>query len=302
VQALRNEIIPASLQCEQLSDFIDWNRSPFYVNLQNKAWPRRSGKRRLGAVSAFGMSGTNAHVVVEEYDDARDATSSFADRAAAPGFLLVLSAKTGVALRRRALDLIDLLKDGRHAWDGVALAALGHALMNNRQHFHERCALVVTDREQAIALLEKVGGNEKLPMLSQGKVSRDLSEQPLLREFAADLLDKIATLQDDSMRYRQSLMALGDLYCQGYQLNWPSLYGEHARRRIGLPTYPFSRERYWVETVGKADVRHAVKNSSGAPFDSRQLLKRILADVVANKLDSGMAVSATKKVLGIEKQ
>ena len=67
VQSLRHETIPASLHCEQDSDYIDWQASPFYVNKANRPWPEKAeGKARLGAMSAFGMSGTNAHLILQE--------------------------------------------------------------------------------------------------------------------------------------------------------------------------------------------------------------------------------------------
>ncbi len=64
VQAMRHETIPASLHCEEENDYINWKESPFYVNKTKKPWTKREGKSRTGAVSAFGMSGTNVHMVI----------------------------------------------------------------------------------------------------------------------------------------------------------------------------------------------------------------------------------------------
>jgi acyl transferase domain-containing protein len=66
VQGLANEAIPPSLNCEEPSDYLDWATSPFFVNRTLRPWPRNLGARRFGAVSAFGMSGTNTHVVLSE--------------------------------------------------------------------------------------------------------------------------------------------------------------------------------------------------------------------------------------------
>ena len=68
VQAMRHETIPASVNCEHPSDYIDWQKSPFYINRSNRQWPAHQRGGRLGAVSAFGMSGTNAHMVVRSYE------------------------------------------------------------------------------------------------------------------------------------------------------------------------------------------------------------------------------------------
>ncbi|MEC0253276.1 polyketide synthase, partial [Bacillus halotolerans] len=65
VMALKKETIPASINCEQVNDYIQWENSPFFINRENRKWTDKEGKNRLGAVSSFGMSGTNAHVVLQ---------------------------------------------------------------------------------------------------------------------------------------------------------------------------------------------------------------------------------------------
>src|SRR5262249_13137867 len=143
--------------CEEANDYIDWAGSPFYVNTASRSWPEPAdGRSRLGAVSAFGMSGTNAHVVVESYGD-RAADAAFR----APCYLLVLSAKTEAALRSRVEDLIALLEQPDQA--AADLWAMGHTLLCGRQHFGHRCAIVANDREAALYALRRVGAGERLP-------------------------------------------------------------------------------------------------------------------------------------------
>ncbi|WP_226887032.1 beta-ketoacyl [acyl carrier protein] synthase domain-containing protein, partial [Nisaea nitritireducens] len=68
VQSLRHGTLPASLHCARESGYIRWQDSPFYVNRETRPWPLNHANRRVGAVSAFGMSGTNAHVVAASYE------------------------------------------------------------------------------------------------------------------------------------------------------------------------------------------------------------------------------------------
>ncbi|MBV2240709.1 hypothetical protein KQR57_05500 [Bacillus inaquosorum] len=75
VQAMRHETIPASLHCEQENRYIQWKNSPFYVNKTNREWKDSAGTPP-GAVSAFGMSGTNVHLVVESYPKEVQATKN----------------------------------------------------------------------------------------------------------------------------------------------------------------------------------------------------------------------------------
>ncbi|HWU90435.1 MAG TPA: SDR family NAD(P)-dependent oxidoreductase, partial [Kofleriaceae bacterium] len=241
VQALRHETIPASLHCDQPSDYIDWPSTPFYVCTQNRPWPRTEGRSRFGAVSAFGMSGTNAHVVVESYD-AQDRSPCVET----PYYLLALSAKTESALARRIRDLVALLQDPGHTWHGPALAAMSHTLLNHRQHFAHRYAVIAANRDQAVSLLEQAGAAERPSMVLRGTVARELVEQPELRAAAKRSLEELSVQRTAPALYRQSLVALGELYCQGYQLDWHALFGAPLPRPTALPAYPFSADRHWI--------------------------------------------------------
>ncbi|HEX4621222.1 MAG TPA: SDR family oxidoreductase, partial [Myxococcaceae bacterium] len=84
----------------------------------------------------------------------------------------------------------------------------------------------------------------------------------------------------DREKYRETLCALADLYCQGYLLGWQRLYGEEESRRIGLPTYPFARERYWPETGAAAAV------AAGSPAVLHPLLHRNTSDLSAQRYGS----------------
>ena len=239
IQAMRHQTIPASLHCARENSYIRWEQSPFYVNKRNKQWRASKGQARMGAVSAFGMSGTNAHVVLQSHEEARPAVS-----APSPHHLLVLSAKTESALQDRLRDVHACLADGMHA--GHALADICHTLLEGRQHFMYRCALVVGDRDDAQAVLARALDGEKTPHVFHGKVARDFTPQVMLQQYADELTRHDSALHGTLDQMQDRMMALADLYCQGYALHWHSLFGQPAPRRISLPGYPFSRERYWA--------------------------------------------------------
>ncbi|MBO1583402.1 type I polyketide synthase, partial [Bacillus sp. XF8] len=106
VQAMRHETIPASLHFEQENHYIQWKNSPFYVNKTNREWKDSAGQPRRGAVSAFGMSGTNVHLVVESYPK----ETQVEKESSLPYYLLALSAKTEEALTEKIADLIAFLE------------------------------------------------------------------------------------------------------------------------------------------------------------------------------------------------
>ena len=236
VQALRHQTMPASLHCEAESDYVRWSESPFTVNRLARAWPRRQTSRRIGAVSAFGISGTNAHVVVREADGVDEPTE------VAPCYLLALSAKSEAALLARIAALAVLLE--REA--APDLARVSHTLLAGRHHFAHRCAVVVEGHQDALHVLRQAGGKERLPNLFRGTVARQFAPQKALQGYGQTLLAQGRSLRSEARSYREALQAVAELYCQGYSFEWGALYDTTPPRRMSLPTYPFARERYWA--------------------------------------------------------
>ncbi|EJQ38403.1 hypothetical protein IEE_05053, partial [Bacillus cereus BAG5X1-1] len=243
VQAFRHKIIPASLHCKQENDYINWKESPFYVNKANKLWPEKNEEKRMGAISAFGMSGTNAHMVLQSYNEEVD--TSFK----APYYLLAFSAKSQEALQEKIKDMMSVLQDKERQVD---LSQISYTLLEGRHHFTHRCAVVIQDQEDAMYVLNQMKNRERLPNLFRGKVSRDFKGQKVIEEYAQDLIKKSHSLQDNQNKYKDILYALADLYCQGYEIPWEQLFGNIKIRRIGLPTYPFVGEQYWTSKSNKA--------------------------------------------------
>lgn len=132
------ELVP-SLGCATPNPAIDWDGQGFRVQRELAPWP--ADRPRVAGVSAFGMGGSNAHVVLAA-PPARPALA-----AAAPGpTLLVLSAKSQPALRLLTEQTADAL--GEHE-----LAQVAYTLACRRRRFEHRLAVVVDDRARAAAAL-----------------------------------------------------------------------------------------------------------------------------------------------------
>jgi polyketide synthase PksN len=266
VQAMRYETIPASLHCEQENEYSEWQGSPFYINREKQDWRRKEGGKRLGAVSAFGMSGTNAHMVVEEYVAGRGEGGDVGEEEAPPYVLLVLSGKTEEALREKVREHAALLEKGE--WSGQALQEMSYTLLSGRQHFGHRCAIVIGEGKDGVYLWGEAWGKEKPANLFRGTVARGFSGQKAIQQYANDLLGQSRSLHGDRQRYQEVLQALGEFYCQGYELDWEQLYGERKPRKMSLPTYPFARELYWtlVEVKGEAIANGAARGQNGTRY------------------------------------
>ncbi|MEO3814018.1 SDR family NAD(P)-dependent oxidoreductase [Sphaerisporangium sp. B11E5] len=149
VMALEHGTLPRTLHVDEPTRHVDWDRGGVALLTENTPWPAGERPRRFG-VSAFGMSGTNAHVVIEEPPPAPDPVPE----PEPPGgpVPLVLSAKSARALRGEAVRLREYLL--RHP--GVPLAAVAAELAHTRAGFAHRAVVVAGDRDEALAGLAAV--------------------------------------------------------------------------------------------------------------------------------------------------
>ncbi len=150
--ALHHREIPPSIHCETANPQIDFAHSPFYVNTRLAAWKAGPAPRRAG-VSAFGIGGTNAHLVLEE---APPRESVSAERH--PWQLLVLSTKTSTALPDAAARLAAHFR----AHPEVSLADAAYTLQVGRSAFPHRRMLVCRGLEDAVRELEMTGSKRVL--------------------------------------------------------------------------------------------------------------------------------------------
>jgi acyl transferase domain-containing protein len=141
--ALKHKLLPPSLHFERPNPNIDFANSPFYVNTKLSDWKSTGVPRRAG-VSAFGIGGTNAHVVIEE------APAVEASGPSRPWQLLLLSAKTEPALEIATTDLAEYLEQQ----PDVNLADVAFTLQVGRKEFNHRRVLVCQDLTDAVRTLE----------------------------------------------------------------------------------------------------------------------------------------------------
>jgi amino acid adenylation domain-containing protein len=154
---LHHKTLVPTLHFNKPNPGIDLNNSPFYVCRDTKAWDSAPLPRRAG-VSGFGIGGTNAHLVLEEAPERRSEPKNDAAE------LLLLSAKTEVALKQAAANLAAYLQDSKQP---PSLADVSHTLATGREQFRHRLSLVATSTEQAARAL----GDYDKQRISVGKAS-----------------------------------------------------------------------------------------------------------------------------------
>nr|QRV62343.1 polyketide synthase [Verrucosispora sp.] len=162
VLALRHGVVPPSLHVDEPSSKVDWSAGAVRLATEQRPWPEVGRPRRAG-VSSFGVSGTNGHVILEQYvpttpDELREAS----------GPLLVplpLAARAPEALRGQA----DRLRRHIEGDPTVRLADLGLSLATTRTAFPHRTVVVATDRDEALGALASLAAGEPAPHVVSGR-------------------------------------------------------------------------------------------------------------------------------------
>lgn len=159
--SLKHKQIPASLYFEKPNPRIDFNSGPFYVNTSLKPWIRRNGKPLCAGISAFGLGGTNAHVILEEA-----APVSPSPKITKEEKVLTISAKTNASLINYAEKLRCFLIDN----DEVDLEDLCYTLSVCRKHFDFRFSVPFHAKDDLVDLLEENSVKKKITRAKEKKL------------------------------------------------------------------------------------------------------------------------------------
>lgn len=241
---LKHRRLVPTLNVENENRHFDFKHSPFYVNRENKAWQPVLGDKRRACVSSFGFSGTNAHLVIEEYLPAVRTDKA----AAAHGELLIaLSARNAAQLKQKARELLAFVEryappvGEPDATIVSRLPSLAYMLQVGRAAMEERAAFVVRSVDELKAGLRVLGEDAMDTVgVQRGRVVED-DETLGLWNTDEDLRQTL-----DKWLCGQKLEKLLGLWIKGVDFEWRKLYPDSLPVRMSLPTYPFAEERYWI--------------------------------------------------------
>jgi acyl transferase domain-containing protein/acyl carrier protein len=171
VQAMRHGVLPPTLHVDEPSPHVDWGSGAVELLTRARAWPE-TGRPRRAAVSSFGISGTNAHVIIEQAPDDPSAPGVPDD---ARPLAWVLSAHGNAALREQAARLRAHLEDHPSVTDADVAAALGR-----RAALPRRAVVTGGDRAALLAGLTALAEDREAP----GLVTGVATQAPLAFLFA----------------------------------------------------------------------------------------------------------------------
>ena len=249
VLTLQHQEIPPHLHFQQPNPYITWETLPVAIPTSRTPWMQES---RIAGVSSFGFSGTNAHVVLEAYYQSSELSenpksSSVAAQSAIQNpkstdrpHLLTLSAKTPAALRELALRYQAYLSE--HVT--VPFEDVCYSASTGRSHFEHRLCVIADSSEEAV---------EKLAHFIEGQPAIDVIHGQSGKAIAAlngrNSSSQLSASQSNSTE-SDRLRHIAQLYVQGTEIDWQDFYrqsGQGDRHRVILPTYPFQRQRYWID-------------------------------------------------------
>lgn len=144
--SMKNHLIPANLNFNNPNPFIDWENSPVKVISKHTPWVKENGIRRAG-ISAFGFGGSNAHAIIEEYNED---TIEVETEKEGLDYILKVSAKNETSLRKYAENYLETLKDNKN----MKLCDFIYSAARGRADFDYRLCMVGKTKEEFIEKLE----------------------------------------------------------------------------------------------------------------------------------------------------
>jgi mycoketide-CoA synthase len=153
VQAMRHELLPATLHVDAPSPHVDWSAGSVSLLTEARPWKAESadGRPRRAGVSSFGISGTNAHVIVESAA-AEERVAGGPTAAVVPW---VISAKSAAALAKQAARLAGHVR----AHGELDVADVGWSLAG-RSTFEHRAVVVGGDRDRLLVGLDELANDD----------------------------------------------------------------------------------------------------------------------------------------------
>ncbi|MGD3111019.1 SDR family NAD(P)-dependent oxidoreductase, partial [Streptomyces sp. YGL11-2] len=238
---MRHGTLAPSLHAERVNPNIDFADSPFVLQREAAPWPRTGQRPRLGGLSSFGAGGSNAHLVVEEFIGEHAGADRAPEAPAHRGepVVVVLSAFDGERLREAAGRLRDTLRTER--FSGADLPDIAYTLQVGREAMTARFAAVVSTLPALVDALDACALSRGLPAgayLDTGGERAGAVQDFLTDEDFQETIGRWAR--------RGKPAPLAEAWTSGLTVDWARLYDEGPKpRKVGLPGYPFARERYW---------------------------------------------------------
>jgi polyketide synthase PksN len=248
--SMQHQQLPGLLHFQQLNHRISLADTPFYlvtslipweplITQDNTVLPRRAG------VSSFGFGGTNAHVVLEERPVELVPVAGEQQAGKPPYYLVCISAKSTGQLYQKEKELAAWLSNRTSP---IELADLCNTLSIGREHFAKRTALIVQSTKDLQEKLAQLANQDEVPgcFRNVSFPKQTTGSSALLGEIEQLISHTLLSNDTSQETYYEKLEVLAELYLKDYLPDWEKPWLGSEGRRIGMPTYPFAKQAFWV--------------------------------------------------------
>lgn len=236
----KNQTLLGNIHLSKPNSFLDINNTPFYLAQENQRWARlldNSGQEipRRAGISSFGFGGVNAHVAIEEYINPEPYEHDNTPQC------VMISAKTEASLIAYLAKLRTYLVEQIDEIVRPGISQVAYTLCAGRDQMEYRFACVsdsIADLTQKIKSA-LAGTSPETYFLNRVDLTKD-SGIAFLNELKEQkpILDTLV----DSGDYEK----IAQLWSLGLNIDSELLYKNNSGQRIPLPSYQFSKDRYWV--------------------------------------------------------
>jgi 3-oxoacyl-(acyl-carrier-protein) synthase len=240
VLCLQHKSLPPMVNFNCPSRYIEFLKLPVYINRKLKYWESNGVKRRCG-VNSFGFSGSNCHILLEEYETGVKKVNT------EKPYIFTISAKAEDSLNHYIVKYIAFLTNNKN----ISIDNLCYTSNIGRNHYKFRLAFPVVSVDDLMEQLTNFLLNNKSNKKEQMKFNT--SEKTKNEEPAFVLERYISALRKDKYTYA---VLLCNLYRKGANIDWKQIYcGNNKYQTICLPGYPFKRYHCWVEKQKKGIIK-----------------------------------------------
>lgn len=235
---MKYKMLVPSIHSDKINTNISFEDTPFYIQNQLTEWKRpekyENGRKiilpRRAGISAFGAGGSNAHIIIEEFE--KEEINMPNEKTA---YLIPLSAKNKSRLDAYALNIVNWLNACET--NATDLTSIAYTLQVGREAMEERIIVLVSSIDELISeLTNYLNGN--VNKVRYGKKEKNDINDLIRLDEENDFLKKLI----EKKRFEE----IAKLWTMGVDIDW-NLFYTHFPTRISLPTYPFEKMRCWIQ-------------------------------------------------------
>lgn len=237
---MQHHTMVPTLHVKEPNEHYDFESSPFFINTQKREWNTKDGNPLRACINSFGFSGTNVHIVLQEYEEAPRKSVEHTQYEN----LFVLSAKNKIQLKEYAKNILTFIKENTFDFDDFF-----YTLQTGRTAMEERLAIIMNGKED---LIEKLSlyladeGNSEW-MLQNHLTKNDIRlREAMAYEDRKKQMEAYKNLTHATLF--QKLRVLAEQWIRGELIDWEEiLYRNELPYRMSIPTYPFDDQPYLPE-------------------------------------------------------